>query len=317
MSPRELKKINRYTRRSMTAEELYTFTVVLCDNEVDRDHERFTVEALRTLAGMFLGKTGIFDHSAKAEHQAARIYDTYLEEDIGRRTEDGEIYTRLVAKAYLPKSEKNSQLILEIDSGMKKEVSVGCAMAKRVCSICGTDKTQRACGHQKGKCYSVSGVEKRAHDILSEPTDAYEWSFVAVPAQRKAGVIKRFAPAGGQGAVDLQKLFVADEAGEFLLTKEAAAQLREHLEYLEKQAQAGLRYRETVEQEVRRLCRMVQPETPAPVMERLTKDAALEDLEALRKAYRKRAEAMLPLRPQLWREPETKAQERSNAEFKI
>ena len=43
----ELSRIHQYTRRPMAAEELYTFTVVLCDNEVDRDYERFSVEALQ------------------------------------------------------------------------------------------------------------------------------------------------------------------------------------------------------------------------------------------------------------------------------
>ena len=75
----ELSRIHQYTRRPMATEELYTFTVVLCDNEVDRDYERFSVEALQELAQLFLGKTGIFDHSPKAEYQSARIYDTYLE----------------------------------------------------------------------------------------------------------------------------------------------------------------------------------------------------------------------------------------------
>ena len=38
----ELKLINAYTRRELSADEVYAFTVVLCDNDVDRDNERFT-----------------------------------------------------------------------------------------------------------------------------------------------------------------------------------------------------------------------------------------------------------------------------------
>ena len=41
----ELAKINTYTRREFTADEVYTFSLVLCDNDVDRDFERFTVES--------------------------------------------------------------------------------------------------------------------------------------------------------------------------------------------------------------------------------------------------------------------------------
>ena len=45
-----LLKINRYTRREFKADEVYTFSVVLCDNEIDRDFERFTADALQKLA---------------------------------------------------------------------------------------------------------------------------------------------------------------------------------------------------------------------------------------------------------------------------
>ena len=37
----ELAEINRFTRTPLTAEEVYCFAVRLCDNEVDRDFERF------------------------------------------------------------------------------------------------------------------------------------------------------------------------------------------------------------------------------------------------------------------------------------
>ena len=34
----------------------------LCDNEIDRDWERFSPETLKGLAPLFVGKSGIFDH---------------------------------------------------------------------------------------------------------------------------------------------------------------------------------------------------------------------------------------------------------------
>ena len=37
ISPEELGKINRYCRRELTPGEVYTFSVILCDNEIDRD----------------------------------------------------------------------------------------------------------------------------------------------------------------------------------------------------------------------------------------------------------------------------------------
>jgi hypothetical protein len=77
-------------------------------------------------------------------------------------------------------------MIAAIKGGILKEVSVGCAISKAVCSICG--KEYGTCGHQKGNAYNG----KLCFADLCDPTDAYEMSFVAVPAQRDAGVTKSF-----------------------------------------------------------------------------------------------------------------------------
>lgn len=70
----DLEQINRLTRREFSQEELYCFRVVLCDNDVDRQMERFDEETLEQLARMFVGKTGICDHQPKTANQLARIY---------------------------------------------------------------------------------------------------------------------------------------------------------------------------------------------------------------------------------------------------
>ena len=51
--------INQYTRRQLSKDEVYIFSLVLCDNDVDRDYERFSVKALEGLSKLFMGKTGI------------------------------------------------------------------------------------------------------------------------------------------------------------------------------------------------------------------------------------------------------------------
>lgn len=186
----ELELINAYTRRKFTAEEIYVFSVVLCDNEIDRDFERFTDEALGKMAELFIGKTGIFDHSHKTENQCARIFSCSFQYVEGQNNSLGKPYGRLFARAYMPKSERTKELILEIDAGIKKEVSVGLSMGKSVCSICG--EMAGSCNHKKGKQYRISGKKQLCYYDLCEPYDAYEWSFVAVPAQQKAGVVKAF-----------------------------------------------------------------------------------------------------------------------------
>ena len=181
-----LDKINKFTRREFGEDELFVFSVILCDNDIDRDCERFSDNALDTLKKLFVGKTGIFDHDASTSNQNARIFDTEIVTDNERVTKCGEPYKYLKASAYMVRTDENKNLIAEIDGGIKKEVSISCSAAKRMCSVCGCDKAVKSCMHVKGKSYGG----KVCHTVLDSITDAYEWSFVAVPSQRQAGVTK-------------------------------------------------------------------------------------------------------------------------------
>ena len=208
LTAEELEKINRLTRREFSAEELYCFRVVLCDNEVDRDLEQFDPATLEQLAGLFVGKTGIRDHQPSSQNQQARIYEAAVEQFPGKYNSLGEPYCALVARAYMVRTESNRDLILEIEAGIKKEVSVGCSVRESVCSICGANRTLCDCGHHKGETYDG----RLCYTILRDAQDAYEWSFVAVPAQRQAGVIKGMQLEQQQGTV--QKLWQAAESGQ-------------------------------------------------------------------------------------------------------
>lgn len=190
MDKETLAKINTFTRREFKAEELYVFPITLCDNDIDRDMERFSDAALEKMQQLFIGKTGIFDHTPTANNQEARVFDTEVIADSSRSTKDGRPYKYLKGMAYMVRTDANKNLISEIDAGIKKEVSVSCSSAKRTCSICGADTYQEDCEHRKGKEYD--GV--MCHYILDDITDAYEWSFVAVPAQINAGVTKKYKP---------------------------------------------------------------------------------------------------------------------------
>lgn len=81
--PGHLEDINRLSRASLSAEEVYVFSLCLCDNEVDRDQERFPEKTLEQLAPLFVGKSGLFDHSWSARGQAARLYRTEVVREPG------------------------------------------------------------------------------------------------------------------------------------------------------------------------------------------------------------------------------------------
>ncbi|MCR5120873.1 MAG: hypothetical protein K6B74_00460 [Ruminococcus sp.] len=182
----DMALINKQARRELSPEEVYTFPVVLCDNETDRDGERFSLAALEKLAELFVGKTGIFDHDPRGRNQTARIYFAETVTDSERVTRSGEPYTCVRAKAYMMRTDGSADLIKEIDGGIKKEVSVSCAVSRKTCGLCGADMRVSPCSHIRGHYYGG----KLCDVVLDGITDAYEWSFVAVPAQPAAGITK-------------------------------------------------------------------------------------------------------------------------------
>ena len=106
------------------------------------------------------------------------------------------------------KTAGNADLIAEIMGGIKKEGSVGCAVSSSICSICGTDNTKSYCRHWPGRSYDKEGGAVVCTFTLDGAKDAYEFSLVAVPAQKAAGVSKSYT---GQTVYEAQS---APETGD-------------------------------------------------------------------------------------------------------
>lgn len=250
----EIELVNAYAKTNLTEDEVYMFSVLLCDNEIDRDFEKFTEKSLEELRELFVGVTGISDHRWETGGQKARIYRTELIHDSVRTNTVGEGYVYLRAYVYMLRTETNADLISEIEGGIKKEVSVGCSISESLCSICGADRSKTSCSHQIGTYYG----DELCYIELSGAVDAYEWSFVAVPAQRNAGVIKRF--------------YKPDEHNE------------KQFELLQKEASLGRRYMTELRKEVLRLSLLVD-KNMYTAFENSTKHMDDTELEALKLSF--------------------------------
>lgn len=195
---KDIDLINQYSLKELKPEDVFCFSLVLCDNEIDRDNEKFTDAALETLAKMFVGKTGIKNHSWDMKNQVARLYRVELEKT-AQKNSLGEQLKQLRGSAYMLRTDENKTLIESIEGGITKEVSVGFSIKKLTCSICGEqlkrswwEPTKCKNDHVKGQTYDG----KVCLGLMEDPTDAYEFSFVAVPAQRGAGTTKGFEAEG-------------------------------------------------------------------------------------------------------------------------
>lgn len=206
-----MAKINKLALEPLEADDVYVFKAAMCDNEIDRQHERFKTSSLKQIAKAYIGKTLIKDHQRTTNNQVGRVYDAEVVTDAGKQTSLGEPYTAAVAHCYILKTDSNKDLIQEIRGGIKKEVSVNVSVGKMECSICQKDNMKDVCEHWWGREYDG----EKCHFILDKPNDAYELSFVAVPAQVEAGAIKQDgAPETEQSAKKVAK----QENGEKELT---------------------------------------------------------------------------------------------------
>ncbi len=304
----ELELINKHTLVPLTADKVFCFTVTLCDNEIDRDIERFSPDALKAMAPMFVGKTGIADHQMRAENQSCRIYKTWVEESTSRKNSLGEAYTELKARVYMPKTPGCEELMAKIKAGIIKETSVGCSMGRYTCSVCGADLKKSTCKHRKGELYSG----KLCHTVLEEPKDAYEFSFVAVPAQPNAGVTKAFEAADTMQPEEI--LSKAAGCDSVTLSIKAFTQLTQKINSLEELAQDAKCYRTALEKQVMRLGAMAVPSLATGDFESICKSLTSAQLMSLQRAFEEKAAKLYPLHPQL--SPHTE-KETNNSEFKI
>ena len=268
----QLEKINRLTKTAVKAEDVYVFSVRLCDDQVDRDDERFSDGCIRQLAALFIGKTGVMDHAWSAEKQVARIFDTQV------LTENGVTY--LKGWAYMLRGGETDELIRQIEGGIKKEVSIGCAVRRKLCSICGEE--YGTCGHVKGETYGT----ERCAAVLCEAADAYEFSFVAVPAQKRAGVLQK--QAGAEEKMD-----------------------EVSMKRLQKEAELGKAYREELETRARRAALLLEIGLDEKLLRRVLRAMAAEDLREITQGLEKKAAELFAPAPQMTVGKETALEQNS------
>ena len=201
----EIRKINKFTLTPVKQDEIFTFKLIMGDNELDdRNYEPFNLNALKDLQKLYIGKTMIKDHKRTADNQIARVYDTELQQESGKFVkETGEPYTKLIAKCYMLRTEKNKDLIAEIKAGIKKEVSTSCKAKHAYCSICEVDNMKSYCSHYWGREYETKNGKKICYFTLDGAKEAYEVSFVAVPAQPREGTTKNY---GGKKEIKIKNI---------------------------------------------------------------------------------------------------------------
>jgi hypothetical protein len=137
-TPEQLAKINRFTRRPFTADELYIGQLRLANNAIDRDTERFSEGILQAFAATAIRKTLLMDHDKWESSKSAigKFFDVETEKlapDIAAE-QTGETFrlppdiTEVMFLSpwfYIPKAGIDEKQLVKIDAGVFDFASIG------------------------------------------------------------------------------------------------------------------------------------------------------------------------------------------------
>lgn len=172
----QLKRINQFTKKVVTADEVVAFKTLSCNDLPDRDDDRFTTECVKGFAELPqpfspIGKSFLIDHNYSMGAAKGRIFGAGIETISGA--------TFLTNEVYIPNTPKNADYIEDIDFGVAWAVSVGVMLGKKTCSVCGENFYYWFCeeGHEKGLYYEKDGDR-----------DKYGWPVAVDPKKRKGAV---------------------------------------------------------------------------------------------------------------------------------
>lgn len=220
--------IKKFTHNDIKKEDIFVYPVRLADNLIDREFECFTEKSLEDMAKGFVGTVGINSHDWDNSECHSRIYKTSVEHKNDSAT--NEVF--IVGYAYTLNNEKNKDFTDSIKYGIRKSTSVGVHVVNRICSICGENID--TCKHDVGKSYDG----KTCCVLLDGVDDCYEFSFVNVPAEKSAGVLKKYK--GELKKMDINTLLI-DLVSKYNVPKDDIAEIKSCLKSVSTMSDAKIK----------------------------------------------------------------------------
>jgi hypothetical protein len=183
---KQVEKVNQFTLRTYSAEELYVRQQLLCNDQYDRHHEKFDEGYLKRISQTIIGKSVLMGHDKHAAGVARYFDSKVLTEDDG--------WKWCAPWFYMPISEGNKLERDNIDSGVWSYVSVGVRPDWRglVCDLCGEQYYYGKCEHYQGDEYDgkVCTCTFTTSKSDMQKVEAVEGSIVYLGAQYNAAIKK-------------------------------------------------------------------------------------------------------------------------------
>ena len=175
--------INRLARRPLRPEQVYIRSMYLCSDRLcAQDWGRFNLGALEQICKMIIGQSVIVGHDRSRLPIARFFYAEIVQRKDDLVDELGEPVHWVRAWFYWLKDTQGARdLMLNIDGGIYREVSISWRYRLALCSICG--KSIQDCSHVPGKFYG----ERRCTFTIEEIAEVLEGSIVYKGAETRTG----------------------------------------------------------------------------------------------------------------------------------
>lgn len=161
--------INRYALRALAPDEYATFTLDLCNDQIDRHFSRFPEEELARINELVPGRPLMERHDLRGTLPRGRFFRSSLHRE-------GEVLS-VRPEVYVLRTSENRDFILNIEGGVYRETSIGFAFELPECSVCGKDL--RTCDHVPGRSYGGA----TCHFIMRGVLEVAEGSVVSSGSQ--------------------------------------------------------------------------------------------------------------------------------------
>lgn len=170
ISPEDLKRIHRFSSVPLRADQVYVRSMLVASNQpCDSDGCQFTRNALEQIAERIVGQSVLSGHN-RASLPLARFFKADV---ISAGQNNGASQDGVRAWFYWLRDTSGSKdLLLNIDGGIYREVSLSWRFNRWHCSICHSENGQ--CSHQVGKTYQG----KTCYRVIDSILDVLEGSLV-------------------------------------------------------------------------------------------------------------------------------------------
>ncbi|MBI1389271.1 MAG: hypothetical protein GC154_12570 [bacterium] len=205
----DMALINRLAASPLRADQVYVRAMLICSTQpCESDGCQFTPEALEQIASIIVGRSVLPGHNRQSLPLAR-----FFKAEVTRAPEDGEAMFVRAWFYWLRGVSGARDLLLNVDGGIYREVSLAWKFNAWRCSICG--QANGRCSHRPGEAYQGA----RCYRLIDRVTEVLEGSLVYKSADRGTNIV------GARSAV------LELEAPVLLIAREddpAFARLRSH-----------------------------------------------------------------------------------------